>query len=87
VIAVAAILGGWALGQYPWILVDELTLSEAAAEPAVLRALVAVFGLAALLVVPSLVLLFVLTERGSLSARERDDSSKSRLRAAGGPDA
>lgn len=80
VAAVVAVLGGWAVGQYPWLLVDELTLVDAAAEPAVLRAVLAAAGLAALLVVPSLAFLFALTQRGALSARSpRPDSSAARL--------
>jgi cytochrome d ubiquinol oxidase subunit II len=80
VLAVVAILAGWALGQYPWILVGERTLAEAAAAPGVLRALLWAFALAAVLVVPALVWLFVLTQRGALSARTpHADSSAARL--------
>ncbi|QCB94839.1 cytochrome d ubiquinol oxidase subunit II [Cellulomonas shaoxiangyii] len=70
VVAVAAVLGGWAVAQYPWLLVDQLTVAEAAGAPATLRALVLVAALAALVVAPPLVYLFRLTQTQEWSARE-----------------
>ncbi len=64
-LAVAAIVAGWAIAQQPELL-PGLTVSEAAAEHDVLVAvLVAVAG-GALVLVPSLALLFTLTLRGRL---------------------
>ncbi len=78
--AVVSVVLGWGVGQFPWMLVDEITIDEAAAEPATLWALVVAFGLAGLLVIPSLVWLLGLTAGGALSSqRSRDDSSLSRL--------
>ena len=63
VLAVAAIVAGWGVGQYPDVLVDELTLDQAAGARPTLVALVVVFGLAAVTAVPALVWLFVLVNR------------------------
>jgi cytochrome d ubiquinol oxidase subunit II len=49
VAAVAAVVTGWGVGQYPWILVDELTINDAAGAPATLTGLLAVPALAYLL--------------------------------------
>jgi cytochrome d ubiquinol oxidase subunit II len=64
-LAVAAIVAGWALAQQP-VLLPGLTVSEAAAgDDTLIAALVAV-GAGALLLAPSLGLLFTLTLRGRL---------------------
>ena len=59
-IAVAAIVIGWGVGQYPDLLVDEITIADAAGERPTLIGLIIVFGLAAVTVVPSLAWLYVL---------------------------
>jgi cytochrome d ubiquinol oxidase subunit II len=61
-IAVAAVVTGWGVAQYPWILVDQLTVGEAAGAPATLIGLLVATGLAAVLVVPSLAYLFYLAD-------------------------
>lgn len=63
-LAVAAVLWGWALAQYPVMLPPHVTVADAAARPTVLRATLAsvIVGLA--LLVPSLLWLFVLFQRG-----------------------
>jgi cytochrome d ubiquinol oxidase subunit II len=63
VVAVAAIVIGWGVAQYPDLLVDELTLEEAAGARPTLVALIVVFGLAAVTAVPALVWLFVLVNQ------------------------
>jgi cytochrome d ubiquinol oxidase subunit II len=68
VLAVAAIVAGWGTAQYPYLLVPHTTISEAAAPAATLWSLTVVAALALLIVVPSMVLLFVLAQRGSLKA-------------------
>jgi cytochrome bd ubiquinol oxidase subunit II len=65
VIAVASVLLGWGVAQYPWMLVDELTITEAAGAPATLAALLITAALAAALVVPALTYLFRLTQSQS----------------------
>ena len=42
VVAVAAVLSGWGLGQYPWLLVDEIRIADAAGAPATLQGLLVV---------------------------------------------
>ncbi len=77
--AVVTIVIGWGVGQYPWMLVDEIEIGDAAAGDATLWALIVAFGFAGLLVVPALVWLLRLTEMGALSSSEaRADSSLAR---------
>jgi cytochrome d ubiquinol oxidase subunit II len=63
VIAVASVILGWGVAQYPWVLVEGATLKETAAPSATLWALLAVFGLAGVTVVPALAYLYSLTQR------------------------
>lgn len=62
VLAVGAVVLGWGVGQYPWLLVDEVTIVDAAGAPATLQALLIAVGIAAVLVVPALSYLYVLTQ-------------------------
>ena len=66
-IAVAAVVMGWGVGQYPWLLVDEVTIVEAAGAPATLEALLVAAGLAAIIVLPALGYLYKLTQTESWS--------------------
>jgi cytochrome bd ubiquinol oxidase subunit II len=61
--AVVAVVAGWGLAQYPWLLVDEVTIADAAGARATLQALLIVTGLAAVLVVPALGFLLWLTQQ------------------------
>jgi cytochrome d ubiquinol oxidase subunit II len=63
VIAVAAIVIGWGVGQYPDILVDAVTIDEAIGARSTQVGLLLVFGLAAVTAVPSLMWLYVLVNR------------------------
>jgi cytochrome d ubiquinol oxidase subunit II len=60
--AVAAVVTGWGVGQYPWILVDQLTINEAAGAPATLTGLLVVVALAVLLILPAFAYLLWLTQ-------------------------
>jgi cytochrome d ubiquinol oxidase subunit II len=60
--AVAAVVAGWGVGQYPWMLVDQLTINDAAGAKATLVALLVVVALAVLIVLPALVYLLRLTQ-------------------------
>ena len=62
VVAVAAVVTGWGVGQYPWLLVDEVTIADAAGAPATLQALLVAVGLAVVIVVPALGYLYKLTQ-------------------------
>ena len=66
-IAVAAVVTGWGVGQYPWLLVDEVTIADAAGAPATLQALLVAVGLAAVIVLPALGYLYKLTQSESWS--------------------
>ncbi|MER6970025.1 cytochrome d ubiquinol oxidase subunit II [Nocardioides sp. NPDC000445] len=62
VAAVGSIIIGWGIAQYPWLLVDEVTITEAAGAHATLQALLAVAALAGIIVLPALGYLFRLTQ-------------------------
>lgn len=60
VIAVAAIVIGWGVGQYPDILVDQAEIADVIGARSTQVGLIVVFGLAAVTVVPALAWLYVL---------------------------
>ena len=66
VLAVAGIVISWGVAQWPYLLPESLTVSDAAAPVGTLQALVVVVVLAAVLVGPAFVLLFVLDQRSLL---------------------
>jgi cytochrome d ubiquinol oxidase subunit II len=70
VVAVATVVIGWGVGQYPWLLVDEVRIDDGAGARATLVALLVVFGAAAVTVVPALGYLYWLTQRAEWSAAE-----------------
>ena len=53
-VAVASVVTGRGVAQYPWLLVDQVTITEAAGAPATLEALLVAAGLAAVIVLPAL---------------------------------
>lgn len=61
-LAVAAVVLGWGVAQYPWLLVDEMTLAEAAGARATLQGVLIAGAIAAALVLPSLAYLYRLTQ-------------------------
>ena len=64
--AVAGVIGGWGVAQWPYLLPESLTVSDAAAPSGTLNALVVTVVLAVLIVGPGFVLLYVLAQRGVL---------------------
>lgn len=64
--AVASIVWAWGVAQWPYILPTSLKVSAAAAPSATLVTLLVVFGVAAVVIVPSLALLYVLDQRSLL---------------------
>jgi cytochrome bd ubiquinol oxidase subunit II len=64
--AVAAVIWGWGAAQYPYLLPTTLTISAGAGASETLTALLVVFGVALVLVVPALGLLFTLDQRSLL---------------------
>lgn len=63
VIAVASVVSGWGIAQYPYVLAETATIDDAAGARPTLVALVMVFGLAAVTVVPALAYLYWVTQR------------------------
>jgi cytochrome d ubiquinol oxidase subunit II len=70
VLAVVAVLWGWAVAQYPYLLEDRLRIRDAAGAHATLVAMLVCIALGAALLVPSLVVLFVLAQHGELPGEE-----------------
>ena len=66
VIAVVAIVWGWAVAQHPYLLPESLTIDAGAAGQASLEGLLVVAAAAVLTVVPALLLLFRLAQRRAL---------------------
>ena len=66
--AVACVVLGWGVAQYPYLLGTHLTIAEASAPTPTLWVLVIVAAAAAALVAPATALLFVLQQRGRLQA-------------------
>ena len=64
--AFVAIVGGWAVAQYPYLLPETLTVDAGAGAGAALTAMIVVFIAALVIVVPSLALLFRLAQRQAL---------------------
>ncbi len=64
--AVVAVIWGWGVAQFPYLLPTSLRIDEAAAPGPTLDTVFVVFGVAAVLVLPSLGLLYVLTQRDML---------------------
>jgi cytochrome d ubiquinol oxidase subunit II len=61
--AVAAVVWGWALAQYPYMLIPDLTIEQAAADPVSLRAMLVVLLVGSVLLVPALVYMYALFQR------------------------
>jgi cytochrome bd ubiquinol oxidase subunit II len=63
VLAVAGLVVAWGVAQWPYLLPESLTVSDAAAPSGTLQALVAIVVLAVVIVGPGFVLLYVLAQR------------------------
>ena len=62
VLAVAAVIAGWGVAQWPYLLPGTLTVQQAVAPAGTLTALAVAVGLAVLIVVPGFILLYVLDQ-------------------------
>jgi cytochrome d ubiquinol oxidase subunit II len=69
-VAVVAVVWGWGAGQYPYLLEPSLTIEQAAGARATLVAMLAVLGVGSVLLVPALVWMLVLVQRGELRGDE-----------------
>jgi cytochrome d ubiquinol oxidase subunit II len=70
VVAVTSVIWGWAAGQYPDLLVDQLTIADAAGSRATLTAMLVSLVVGSILFVPALVALLSLHARGELDHGE-----------------
>jgi len=68
VVATSAIIWGWGIAQYPWLLPESLTVEQGAAGTSVLVSLIIAFVVAGMIAVPALVWLLSLMERGILGS-------------------
>jgi cytochrome bd ubiquinol oxidase subunit II len=64
--AVVAIVWGWGVAQYPYLLPQSLTINAGASSSATLTAVLIVFGVAVVVVVPALGFLYTLAQRSVL---------------------
>jgi cytochrome bd ubiquinol oxidase subunit II len=71
-IAVATVVWGWGLAQYPYLLPTSLPLAAGSAPTAAMVAEFVVAGLAVLLVVPAFALLYFLQQRRMLTGADTD---------------
>ncbi len=71
-VAVATVVWGWGLAQYPYLFPTSLTLAAGSAPTGTLVAEFVVAGLAVLLVAPGFALLYFLQQRRLLTASESD---------------
>jgi cytochrome d ubiquinol oxidase subunit II len=69
--AVAAVIWGWGVAQWPYLLPESLTVSGAAAPGATLVGLLVVFGVAVIVVLPAIGLLFTLAQRSLVEESSR----------------
>jgi len=65
--AVVAVIAGWGVAQYPYIVPPTMTFEDAASPGGTLEALVVIFVVAVLVIGPSLALLFGLDQRDRLT--------------------
>jgi cytochrome d ubiquinol oxidase subunit II len=76
---------GWAVGQYPYLLLPYLTIEEAAGSRATLVAMTVVLVLGSLVLAPALVYMYVLFARPESGPDAgHADGTGPRLREAGG---
>jgi cytochrome d ubiquinol oxidase subunit II len=69
--AVVAVVAGWGVAQWPYLLPETLTISAAAAPSATLTGILVVFGVAVLFVLPAIGLLFTLAQRNLVEETSR----------------
>ena len=75
--AVASVVIGWGVAQWPYLLPESLKVGQAAAPDGTLEAVLVVFALAAVIILPSLALLYVLDQKGLLPEEGVEHSASS----------
>jgi cytochrome d ubiquinol oxidase subunit II len=81
IVAVATVIIGWGVAQWPYILPESLTFSAAAAPTGTLAAVLVVVVLAVLIVAPGFALLYLLHEKSLLPDEGVDDEPAPSARA------
>ena len=76
--AVAAVVWGWGIAQHPYLLPETLKISDGAAPSATLTALLVIFGVAVVLVLPAIALLFTLAQRSVVEETSRPSPQPTR---------
>jgi cytochrome d ubiquinol oxidase subunit II len=66
VLAMVAMIWGWGAAQYPYLLPETLTIEEGAGASETLTVVLVLFGVAVIVVLPALALLFALDQRSLL---------------------
>jgi cytochrome d ubiquinol oxidase subunit II len=74
--AVAAVIWGWGVAQYPYLLPQTLTIKQSAGAPATLTAVLIVFGVAVVVVLPALAFLYALAQRSVLEEGEEAEARR-----------
>jgi cytochrome d ubiquinol oxidase subunit II len=75
-LAVTAVVWGWGVGQYPYLLEGTVSIKQASGAPATLRAMLVSLAVGAVLLVPSLAALLVLAGRGDLELGDQPVSGR-----------
>ena len=73
VVAAGALVLGWGVAQWDYLLPESLTVSQAAASAGTITAVLVAAALAALLIVPAFVLLYVLDQKSLLPEEGADE--------------
>ena len=79
VLAVAAVIAGWGVAQWPYLLPGTLTVQQAVAPAGTLTALAVAVGLAVVIVVPGFILLYVLDQHRLLPGEGVADAGDSSI--------
>ena len=74
--AVVAVVAGWGVAQYPYVLPPTMTFADAAAPAGSLEALLVIFVVAALVIAPSIALLYSLDQRDRLAGHGVGESDR-----------
>ena len=68
---------GWGVAQHPYLLPQTLTIDDGAAPGATLTSILIVFGVAVVLVLPSMALLYTLAQRDVIAEGEHPQPDRS----------
>lgn len=75
VVAVASIVWAWGLAQQPWMLPGQVTVADAASSPPTLWAIIVAVGLAGVVIIPALALLWRLDQTNALETDDLDSEA------------